>query len=256
MVLRHNRQFPSLEAEHDPRAIKARLDASQRHSYLGDAVLGGIDGCVTTFAVVAGVAGGGLPAAVAVILGFANLLADGFSMAVGNYQGTKAQREYVDKMRRMEEQHIDRVPEGEREEVRQIFARKGFEGEVLEEVVETITSNRALWVDTMLTEEHGLQVETPSPMRAASVTFLAFLAIGVIPLLAFLVPGLSPQTTFAASTVMTGIAFFVIGLVKGRMLDLSAVRGGVETLLTGGAAATLAFAVGWGLRAAFDVGAV
>lgn len=254
MVLKHNRGSPSLEDEHHPRAIRRRLETARRHSYLGDAVLGGIDGCVTTFAVVAGVAGGGLPAAVALILGFANLLADGFSMAVGNYQGTKAQREYVDKMRRMEEQHIEDVPQGEREEIRQIFARKGFEGAVLESVVDTITRDRRLWVETMLTEEHGLQVESPSPARAAAVTFLAFLAIGVIPLLAFLVPGLDPRQTFLASTVMTGGAFFLVGLAKGRMLEQPMIRGGVETLLTGGAAAALAFGVGWWLRQAFDAG--
>lgn len=254
MVIKHSRRSPSLQDEHDPRAIEDRLDAARRHSYLGDAVLGGIDGCVTTFAVVAGVAGGGLPAAVALILGFANLLADGFSMAVGNYQGTKAQREYVDKVRRMEEQHIEHVPEGEREEVRQIFARKGFQGDVLEEVVETITNDRRLWVETMLTEEHGLQVENPSPARAALVTFAAFLGVGVIPLLAFLVPGLDPMQTFLISTVMTGVAFFLVGLAKGRMLEQPMLRGGVETLLTGGAAAALAFGVGWWLRQAFDVG--
>ncbi|MBA1148619.1 VIT1/CCC1 transporter family protein [Ectothiorhodospiraceae bacterium WFHF3C12] len=254
MVLKHSSSSPSLEEEHRPRAIQQRLDSARQHSYLGDAVLGGIDGCVTTFAVVAGVAGGGLPAVVALILGFANLLADGFSMAVGNYQGTKAQREYVDKVRRMEEQHIDRVPEGEREEIRQIFARKGFEGQVLDEVVDTITNDRRLWVETMLTEEHGLQVESPSPLRAASVTFLAFLLIGVIPLLAFLVPGLAPLQTFLVSSVMTAVAFFLVGLAKGRMLEQSMLRGGVETLLTGGAAAALAFGVGWWLRQAFDLG--
>ena len=128
-----------LEAEHTPTAIAERLQASTAHSYLRDFVFGAIDGTVTTFAVVAGTAGAGLPRGVAIILGIANLAADGFSMAVGNYLSTKVERQLIDKARRHEERHIAEVPEGEREEVRQIFAAKGFSGGVLEEIVRVIT---------------------------------------------------------------------------------------------------------------------
>lgn len=241
-------RMSELRAEHRPQAIQARLQEANRPSYLGDAVLGGIDGCVTTFAVVAGTVGGGLPGAVAVILGFANLLADGFSMAVGNYHNAKSQRQLVDKARRSEEKHIDLVPEGEREEIRQIYMAKGFSGELLEEAVATITSDRKLWVDTMLVEELGLRLETPHPVRAALVTFGAFLLVGLVPLLAFLAPGLSDTQTFAASAGMTAAAFFLVGSLKGRVLEQSMWRGGLETLLTGGAAALLAYGVGAWLR--------
>ena len=96
-----------------------------------------------------------------IVLGFANLLADGLSMAVSNYQGTKSQREQVEQARRKEEHHIEQIPEGEREEVRQIFARKGFEGGVLEKIVEVITQDRQLWIRTMLTEELVQHGESP-----------------------------------------------------------------------------------------------
>jgi VIT1/CCC1 family predicted Fe2+/Mn2+ transporter len=172
-----------LELEHSPEAIRGRLAGLRQHSYLGDAILGGIDGCVTTFAVVAGTVGGGFPNIVAIVLGFANLLADGFSMAVSNYQNTKSQRDLVEEARRTEEQHIEHIPKGEQEEIRQIFASKGFEGVILEKIVEVITQDRRLWVDTMLTEELGLQIEGPRPVRAALVTFGAFFAVGIIPLL-------------------------------------------------------------------------
>lgn len=241
-----------LEAEHQPHAIRRRLESATRHSYLGDAVLGGIDGCVTTFAVVAGTVGANLPAAVALILGFANLLADGFSMAVGNYHNAQSQRQLVEKARRSEEMHIEVLPEGEREEIRQIFQAKGFEGPLLEEAVEAITRDRKLWVDTMLVEELGLQLDTPNPLRAALSTFAAFLAVGVVPLLAFLIPGLAPETTFALSAAMTGVAFFAVGSVKGRVLEQPVWKAGLETLLTGGAAAALAYLVGAWLRQFVD----
>lgn len=242
---------PNLVAEHHPSAIRARLDGAQQHSYLGDAVLGGIDGCVTTFAVVAGAVGGGFSTIVVIVLGFANLLADGFSMAVSNYQGTKSQREIVEKARRTEEHHIEHIPEGEQEEIRQIFARKGFEGDVLEKIVNIITQDRQLWVDTMLTEELGLQVNGPSPMRAALATFAAFFVVGVIPLVPFLVPSLTAGQTFLASALVTALAFFGVGMAKGFVLGRSALRSGLETLFVGGLAALLAYAVGTWLRQAF-----
>jgi VIT1/CCC1 family predicted Fe2+/Mn2+ transporter len=237
--------------EHLPAAITARLDAGRRHSYLGDAVLGGIDGCVTTFAVVAGAFGAGFPRLVVIVLGFANLVADGFSMAVGNYLGTKSQRQEVEKTRAAEERHIDEVPDGEREEIRQIFARKGFAGDDLERVVDVITRDRRLWVDTMLTEEYGLQVEGPSPLLAGTATFAAFALVGLIPLLPFLAPGLASERMFAASAVATALAFTAVGVGKGWVLHKPLLRSGLETLLIGGGAALLAYLVGSWLRSAF-----
>ncbi len=158
-----SRRLEQLQVEPRPDVISARLADLNSHNYVGDAVLGGIDGCVTTFAVVAGAVGAGFPSAVTIILGFANLFADGFSMAISNYQNTKSQRELVEEARHTEERHIDVIPEGEREEIRQIFARKGFEGDVLDTIVTVITQDRRLWVDTMLTEELGLAVVGPKP---------------------------------------------------------------------------------------------
>ncbi len=240
-----------LEAEHRPEAVRRRLSGRRGQSYLGDAVLGGIDGCVTTFAVVAGAVGGGFSGLVVIVLGFANLLADGFSMAVSNYQGTKSQREQVERARRTEERHIEEVPGGEREEIRQIFANKGFSGQTLERIVEVITKDRRLWVDTMLTEELGLEIEGRNPSRAALATFVAFIVIGLVPLVPFVLPDLPVNTRFQASAVATGVAFFGIGTAKGLVLGHTALRSGLETLLTGGGAALLAYAMGYWLRSIF-----
>jgi VIT1/CCC1 family predicted Fe2+/Mn2+ transporter len=235
--------------DHTPAAIRARLGAAAQHSYLGDFVLGAIDGTVTTFAVVAGVAGAGLPNIVALILGVANLVADGFSMAVSNYLGVKAEGQVVDRIRRHEERHIEQVPEGEREEIRQIFAAKGFSGELLEQIVEVITHDRRRWVDTMVTEEFGLQLDRPSPWRAGMSTFTAFVLAGFVPLAPFCLPmAVDSDVVFLISAAATAATFALIGVAKGYVVHRSLLWSGVETLAVGGAAAVLAFVVGALLR--------
>lgn len=251
-VKMHEKHRKRLDEEHTPEAIKARLQRGPQHSYLADAVLGGIDGCVTTFAVVAGAMGAKFSGLVVVILGFANLLADGFSMAVSNYQSTKTETESVNKARAKEHRHIEQIPEGEKEEVRQIFAQKGFKGDILEDIVQTITQDPTLWVNTMLTEELGMQVVRGSPFRASLATFLAFLLVGLIPLTPYLIPGIGSHERFIASILATAVAFFSIGFAKGLVLHRGALRSGMETLLVGGAAAALAYFVGVFLRQMFD----
>src|SRR4030042_4886967 len=145
-----------LEHDHRPSEIAKRLKDGPRVSYLRDWVYGGIDGTVTTFAVVAGVVGAELSTKTLLILGAANLFADGFSMAAANFSGTRAEIEEYEQVRRMEERHVELAPEGEREEIRQIFQAKGFSGEALDTAVAVITGTRDRWIDTMMTEEHGL----------------------------------------------------------------------------------------------------
>jgi vacuolar iron transporter family protein len=200
---------------------------------------------VTTFAIVAGSAGAEFSGMVALVLGFANLAADGFSMAVSNYLSTKAEQQVLQQVRRREERHIHEVPDGEREEIRQIFAAKGFQGDFLEQIVEVITSDRRRWIDTMVTEEHGLQLETASPVRAGVTTFAAFVIAGFVPLVPYCLPlDLSPTMIFAVSAMATAITFFLIGLAKGHVLERDRLISGLETLLVGGAAAVLAYVIG------------
>lgn len=243
--------FERLAHSHTPQAIAQRIAAATQHSYLRDFVLGAIDGTVTTFAVVASVAGAELSAAVAIILGLANVMADGLSMAVGNYLSVRADRELVDHARRTEERHIHLVPEGEREEIRQIFAAKGFDGLLLDQVVEVITQDRRRWVDTMLTEELGLRLDAPRPWRAGASTFVAFVLAGQVPLVPLYLASAwkwSPQQTFQYSAIATAATFVLIGLAKGWVVRRSLWASGLETLLIGGAAAAVAYGVGVWLR--------
>jgi VIT1/CCC1 family predicted Fe2+/Mn2+ transporter len=241
-------------AQHLPQAIRARLQSPRQTSYLGDAVLGGIDGCVTTFAVVAGALGAGLSGLVVIILGLANLLADGLSMAVSNYLGTRSQHEELEEARREEEKHIREFPEGEKEEIRQIFSAKGFTGDTLERIVETVTQNRQLWIDTMLREELGLQLEARCPMRAGLATFVAFVVVGLVPLLPFLFYNVvAAQYHFLVSAIITGAAFAGVGVAKGLVLKRPLLVSGLQTLLIGGAAAAVAYVVGSWLRRVYGI---
>lgn len=242
------------ERDHSRAAIAARLEASREHSYLRDAVFGAIDGTVTTFAVVAGAIGASLPGGVVIILGMANLFADGFSMAVGNFLGTRAEEQRREGIRREESMEIVEEPEGEREEIRQIYAAKGFEGDLLEQVVDVITADPKRWVDTMIVEEHGLELETPSASRAAIATFLAFTLAAFVPLSPFVLEatGVDGFDAFLVSGILTALTFFAIGAYKGRLVSRSWVHDGVETLALGGTAAIVAFAAGWLLRGLAD----
>lgn len=245
-----------LTALHRPEVISEKLGGPTRESVAADAVLGGIDGCVTTFAVVAGVVGADLPPSVALVLGFANLIADGFSMAVSNYESIKTEGEYIQSVRDTELKHIEKIPEGEREEIRQIFFNKGFSGDVLETVVNTICADRRLWVDTMLTEEHGIQKTSRNPVRAGLVTFSSFLAVGSMPLIPFVFAGVETETQFIISAGLAALMFFLVGALKSRVFAKPVLRSGLGTLLTGGAAAALAFLTGHLLRQVFDLAMV
>ena len=244
---KHRESLKELIEQHRPEAIGHRLSSDHRPSYLRDFIYGAIDGTVTTFAVVSGVAGAGLDSRVIIILGAANLLGDGFSMAASNFLGIRAEQQLQQRIRRNEESHIARYPEGEREEIRQIFHSKGFEGDDLERVVDVITADENQWVETMLTEEHGIALGGPNPVRAAAMTFVAFVLIGFLPLLAFVIEMIAPGSvgsTYFWSTIITSFVFFAIGAAKSWFIKQPWYWEGFETLVVGGAAAALAYLAG------------
>lgn len=230
-----------LEHMHTPEAIRERLEGGPRQSYLRDWVFGGIDGAVTTFAIVAGVVGAQLSTRVIIILGLANLIADGFSMAAGNYSATKTEVQQLEHFRSIEYRHVQLDPEGEREEIRQIYAGKGFEGDDLRTVVGIVTAEKERWVETMLAEEYGLPMEIRSPWIASLMTFLAFVVCGSVPLLAWAARAENP---FRWSMVLTGVTFFAIGSVKSRWSIRPWWVSGLETFAIGVIAAGTAWVIG------------
>ena len=229
------------EHGHSQKEIAARINAPPGRGVLRDVVYGGIDGSVTTFAIVAGVAGAGLSPFVIVALGLANVLADGFSMAAGNYSGTKAELDNIRRIRAIEARHIEQHPDGERREVREILLQKGLSGQVLDDATDAITANHDNWINLMIEGEYGLGSVDPHPLKAAMATFLAFLVAGMVPLLPFL---FSVDRAFVLSAWMTMGVFFAIGALKSRWSLSPWWRSGFETFVIGGVAALIAYLVG------------
>ena len=214
--------------------------------YLGEFVYGGIDGSVTTFAVVSGAAGASLSTDVVIILGFANLIADGFAMSVGSYLSTRSEIDNYEKHKRVEYWEVDHLPEKERAEIREIYEAKGFSGELLEQVVDSICSDRDRWVDVMMKEELELQETTKSPFTMGAATFISFLIVGFIPLVVYLIDYFthSIDHLFAISSGLTSLAFIGVGYLKAKVTLTSTWRAMIETLLLGSAAAGLSYIVG------------
>ena len=226
---------------HSAEEIARRIDAPPGRGLLRDAIYGAIDGAVTTFAIVAGVAGAGLSPIVIVVLGLANVLADGFSMAAANYLGTKAEQDNIKRIRQIEERHIREFPEGEKLEVREILARKGLTGRALDLATEEITKDRESWIALMLDGEYGMGGVDPRPLRAATVTFVAFLAAGMIPLVPFV---LGLPNAFTLSAWVTMASFAAVGAGKSVWSLSPWWRSAGESVLIGGTAAAIAYGVG------------
>ncbi|MCC0029481.1 MAG: VIT1/CCC1 transporter family protein [Brucellaceae bacterium] len=235
-----------LEHSHRKDAIRERLAQGAKPNYLRDWIYGGIDGAVTTMAVVAGVAGAALSWRIVMILGLANLLADGLSMAASNYSGTKSEIDDLKRYRAIEKRHIELEPQGEREEVRQIMAAKGLSGETLEHAVDAITSNEEAWIGTMITDEYGLTENLRDPLKSALATFVAFVLCGTVPLLPYVF--LEQHVAFTVAAAMTLVVFFSIGSMKSIWSLAEWWRSGLETLAIGAAAAGIAYAIGYVLR--------
>lgn len=226
-------------------------EASTGGDFIREFIYGGVDGGVTTFAVVAGATGAHFDNAVVIILGLANLVADGFSMSVGSYLSVKAQFEKYRKYQQYERWGVENIPESEKEEIRSIYHKKGMKGKLLEKVVEVITSDKEVWVEEMMQGEFKMAPEKNTPLSSGIITFISFLLIGSIPLIPFLIPGSSQLvglSPFTLTCLLTGLAFVIIGFTKSHINHTSLSLAISETLVLGVAAALIAYFTGYFLE--------
>lgn len=222
-----------------------------KYVWISDFVYGGIDGAVTTFAVVAGVHGAQLSTAIVLILGFANLFADGFSMAVGKYSSDKAELERISKVKRLEYTAVEHHADRERNKVTQMLQTQGFTGSHLTDATNVITGNKDVWVEMIMRNEHHVYDERIYPVRSALTTFVAFNIVGLIPLLSYLLRPVIPHDDlyiFYVTSILTLVALFIVGAIKSRFTDQAWWWSGLGTMLLGGVAATIAYLVGFALR--------
>ncbi|MEK7647316.1 MAG: VIT1/CCC1 transporter family protein [Patescibacteria group bacterium] len=217
--------------------------------FLRSIVYGANDGIVTTFAVVAGVAGAALSPIVVVVIGVANLLADGFSMAVSNYLSTKSEIDLFMREKGIEEEEVREIPEQEKAEIREILRQKGYEGDDLEKMVGLVSKNKKYWIDFMMSEELNFApLISYSPVADAAATFVAFVLAGSLPIFPYLLLGGNGDYVFQYAIAMTALVLFAVGSLRSIFTGLKWYRSGLEMLFVGGAASFIAYLVGFVLR--------
>lgn len=218
-------------------------------SYFKDLVYGANDGIVTSFAIVAGVAGASLSPATIIILGAANLLADGFSMAVSSYLASESSRDLFNRERSVEGLEAIRRPASEKKEIRALLEKKGYQGNDLEKMTELIAKNKDFLIDFMMTEELGLwSAENSRPIREATATFLAFVAAGFLPIAPYLLTALGTNVFFWSAS-SAAAALFAVGALRMIFTSKKWFWSGGEMLLIGGLAAFIAYGIGYLIKA-------
>jgi VIT1/CCC1 family predicted Fe2+/Mn2+ transporter len=253
MITRNLEKAREAWLRRDPAASRAAHSAAagEHHvsagKYIKSVVYGGMDGIVTTFAVVAGVNGASLSAGVVLILGFANLLADGLSMSIGDYLSSKSEQEYRRAERAREAWEVEHYPEGEKKELVELYEAKGIPAGDARQMVETMSRHPKAWVDIMMVEELGILADEESPLKNALTTFVSFAVFGFLPLLTSVLAQFVPflaRNSFPVSAGMVAVTLFALGAAKTKVTGRPWLLSGIETLVVGGITAAAAWGVG------------
>ena len=216
--------------------------------HIKDAVYAANDGIITTFAVVAGVVGASLDPLVILILGFANLFADGISMASGNYLGTKSEKDLYRKERARNERLLAKDRASYKTKIMSFLHKKGYAEADIDDLSELITHNDKFALDFIMHEEVGLvEQEETRPAKGALVTLVAFMAAGFVPLIPYIFFSQAENTFFYAS-LFTGLALFGIGAARSVLIEKPWLYAGLEMLFVGGLAAIMAYGVGFTIK--------
>lgn len=222
-------------------------DPHRRASSLADVILGGQDGLVNVLGVILGVAAATSDTYIVMVAGLAATFAESVSMGAVAYTSTVAEAEFYESERAREYRHIEEVPHLEKQEVREIYVAKGFEGELLDQIVETITLNADVWVAVMMAEEHQLTpVNRGQAFRSAIIVGLAAIVGSIIPLLPFAF--LPIQTSIWTAILVSALTLFVVGFYKARVYTGNPTRSGLEMAVIGTVSALIGYLIGALLR--------
>ena len=222
-------------------------DPHRRASLLADVILGGQDGLVNVLGVILGIAAATGDPHVVLVAGLAATIAESVSMSAVAYTSTVAEADFYESEREREYRHVSDVPNLEEDEIRGIYSAKGFKGELLERIVETITANEDVWVAVMMAEEHKLApINRRTALTSALIVGLAAVAGSLIPLLPFMV--LPVSTGILASILLSAAVLFGVGAYKARLTIGHPGRSGLEMAAIGTVSALAGFLVGVLLR--------
>mmetsp|Transcript_10760 Transcript_10760/g.17637 ORF Transcript_10760/g.17637 Transcript_10760/m.17637 type:complete len:284 (-) Transcript_10760:41-892(-) len=241
--------------------VAASINAHQRsvavegHREDGDSiksiVYGGLDGVLTAFAIISGAAGGSLSPTTVLVLGVSNIFADAFAMGVGDTVSTIAYHEHVAQERRRECWEFENYPEGEIEEMIELYEQRGLPKDKASVVVNTMAKYKEFFIDIMMCEELQLKVpdERDDPYKDGFVTFLSFLIFGMLPLAGYilcplLLPSASSQLLFGCACVITMVVLFSLGAFKSKFSASTWYYSGFEFLALGSAAALTSYFIG------------
>ena len=217
-------------------------------NYIRDIVFGFGDGVNTSLGIVAGIGGASVGVDIVILAAIIGMFTGAKAMAVQNYLAVKSQIEILQSEIKREEYEIENAPEDERKEIEEIYKSKGFVGEELNMVVNKITSNKGVWLKTMLTEELGLNLEIlGNPIKGAIVMFISFLIGGILPILPYFIVKTGLINNFTALLIAISISLlssFMVGAIKGRLAKKSWVKGGLEMSLLGTGIALLGYGIG------------
>jgi VIT1/CCC1 family predicted Fe2+/Mn2+ transporter len=226
---------PDYEIEEDPEAHKVH------GAWIRDVTLGANDGLVSILTLLAGVAGA-VTGDVVLLAGIAGLVAGAISMGVGAYVSAKAYRAFYRKELEREIREMRELPDIERDEIREIYTRRGFEGELLERVVDTITSDPKVWLKVMMTEELGLSAQFARPLGAAGVVFVAFILGGSVPVIPFVF--LEGLVALGVSMALTTVALLAAGAIRSRFTGERALAAGAELVAMAAVGVGVAYLIG------------
>jgi vacuolar iron transporter family protein len=220
-----------------------RREAHRQANWLRDVILGGQDGLVNILGIILGVIAGGGTKAVLLAAGFAAAITESISMGAVGWTSALSERDYYAAEQARESAEIDATPEAERQEIRDIYAAKGFADDLLERVVDTITANREAWLATMMDEELHLQpVQTPDIFRSAVVITIATLIGHLIPLLPFV--WLSRTTALISAIALSALVLFAVGTYEALTLVGDWRKKGLQMVMIGLGAAAIGFLIG------------
>jgi len=218
-------------------------------------IFGGLDGILTSFAIVAGAAGGNLSPGVVLVLGFSNIFADALSMGVGEFLSSKANNEWILNERRREEWEMENYREGEIQEMIDIYMTRGnMTKEDATSVITTVAKYKDFFVDLMMVQELQLLVPESDHVKESFIEgvimFCSFAFFGVMPLLGYVIipfcfPHLGEESLFVTACVITGIVLFLMGCLKSRFCVQHWMICGAETLVLGGTCAFVAYTIGY-----------